>query len=527
MKNKFLAVAFLSIFLLISHNVQAANFIDNQTVEKDKKWTIKFTGDVGFDDVSKQGITITDSNGALVNVGIVEGEDKKTIIVTAPEDGYIQGESYILNIGSKVHSAEGKALKKEYKIHFNIKKEVLEQQSCNGNLLNKSFVAKQGDWIYYRNLDDGSKLYKKNEAQEAEKIKLSDRSASNINVVGDWVYFIDFIDDFNTKICKVKTDGSDETIVCKANYDSGPYANDDKWDMTVVGDWIYYHDDYYAGDGKDSIYKIKTDGTCKQMVCDCFTDSMIVYGDWIYYRDALDCKIYKVTTDGKNKSKLNDDGSVQAFKIGGIIDGWIYYSYSSDVYKVRIDGSEKTKIFNIEHDNKECVSNINVSNGWMYYRIQCAVSPNNSDVDGKVFKVKLDGSCNTKLFDGGFDVIFMNVIDDVVFVTNETDVLRSDTGNTFKVFPPPKPWTRISPNNTVVIGLSQYSYFDYYKIYVGNTSEQGPFAEAVNSDWNLENKWKLDCSSISLPYFGPKMYIKLTGVKDGVESEEKIISVYK
>jgi serpin B len=121
MKNKFLMAVIFSAFLLIAPNVQAANFTDNQTVDANKTWTLTFIGAVSFDDATKQGITVTDSKGNLVNVSIQLGADNKSVIVTAPQEGYTPGESYILNIGTKVHSNKGKALKNEYKLHFNIK----------------------------------------------------------------------------------------------------------------------------------------------------------------------------------------------------------------------------------------------------------------------------------------------------------------------------------------------------------------------------------------------------------------------
>ncbi|ADK14933.1 hypothetical protein WX45_03413 [Clostridium ljungdahlii DSM 13528] len=120
-KNVILMTAIFSLFFLISFNVQAASFTDNQTVDSNKTWTIKFTSDIGFDDLTKQGITVTDSKGTKVNVGLQLGQDGRTITVTAPKGGYTAGKSYILNIGNKVHSTKGKVLNKEYKLNFNIK----------------------------------------------------------------------------------------------------------------------------------------------------------------------------------------------------------------------------------------------------------------------------------------------------------------------------------------------------------------------------------------------------------------------
>jgi len=121
MKNKFLIAAFLSASLLIAPNVKAASYTDNQTVDINKTWTIKFTGNVKVDDSAKQGITVTDSKGSKVDIGIQIGKDNKTVKITAPQGGYTSGESYTLVLGTNTHSTKGKTLKKEYLLHFNVK----------------------------------------------------------------------------------------------------------------------------------------------------------------------------------------------------------------------------------------------------------------------------------------------------------------------------------------------------------------------------------------------------------------------
>lgn len=101
--------------------VKAASFIDDGTVDSNKIWTIKFTSEVGFDDLTKQGITVTNSKGVRENIGINLGQDSKTVTVTAPSEGYTPGENYTLVIGTNTHSKKGNTLKKEYRLHFNIK----------------------------------------------------------------------------------------------------------------------------------------------------------------------------------------------------------------------------------------------------------------------------------------------------------------------------------------------------------------------------------------------------------------------
>lgn len=101
--------------------VKAVNFTDNQTVDINKTWTVKFTTEVGFDDLTQKGITVTDSKGTVVDVDIQLGKDSKTVMVTAPQSGYTPGENYTLNVGGDVHSKAGKTLKNQFKLHFNIK----------------------------------------------------------------------------------------------------------------------------------------------------------------------------------------------------------------------------------------------------------------------------------------------------------------------------------------------------------------------------------------------------------------------
>ncbi|WPC40149.1 hypothetical protein [Clostridium sp. JS66] len=121
MKNTFIRVTLFSFFLLFSTSVQASNFTDYQTVDSNKTWTIKFTQKISLDDLTKQGITVADNEGNIVNTIICLGQNDKELIVTPPENGYTLGKSYVLNIGTKVHSVNGKKLNTECKLHFNIK----------------------------------------------------------------------------------------------------------------------------------------------------------------------------------------------------------------------------------------------------------------------------------------------------------------------------------------------------------------------------------------------------------------------
>lgn len=160
---------------------------------------------------------------------------------------------------------------------------------------------------------------------------------------------------------------------------------------------------------------------------------------FIYYSGAYS-GLYKMKTDGTEKVKLLDDSVADI----NVVDGWIYYlsernykqNPNSRIYKVKIDGTCKTKVYsqdnisnlivtnkyiyyktftsglgdfdyaickmNIDSTNKELVtseqwiSNINYNNGYIYYNTN----------DG-IYKIKDDGTDKVKLYNGktGFMII--------------------------------------------------------------------------------------------------------------------------
>ncbi|APM40037.1 SGNH/GDSL hydrolase family protein [Clostridium kluyveri] len=90
-------------------------------VDVNKKWTITFTGEVGFDDSTKDAIIVTDSKGNKVNTTLELGEDNKSIIVYPPTTGYIEGESYTLTVGKQCHDKNRKQMKQDRTLNFSIK----------------------------------------------------------------------------------------------------------------------------------------------------------------------------------------------------------------------------------------------------------------------------------------------------------------------------------------------------------------------------------------------------------------------
>jgi hypothetical protein len=65
------------------------------------------------------------------------------------------------------------------------------------------------------------------------------------------------------------------------------------------------------GDARGKLYKIKTDGTNKTKITDEYASYVNVSGDWIYYSNLNETErvleLYKIKTDGTNRTKINND----------------------------------------------------------------------------------------------------------------------------------------------------------------------------------------------------------------------------
>ena len=144
---------------------------------------LKFTKCILIDDFTKQAITVTDSKGTKANVGVELGEDRKTVIVKAPEGGYKSGENYTLNLGNNAHSNTGKAIKTEHKLHFTI-------QGNEDKTLNEKFKTKiksgnlSTDYTIEQALSDVEK-FQLNTLNIPVVIKIDNLSSSSMTVDKD------------------------------------------------------------------------------------------------------------------------------------------------------------------------------------------------------------------------------------------------------------------------------------------------------------------------------------------------------
>lgn len=257
-----------------------------------------------------------------------------------------------------------------------------------GNAANDGMAVEDDNYIYYINRSgdiygtspDYIYKIKKNSAPRKDlcdlkyNTKLIDDRVWNLNLVGDWIYYSNWIDPFHHGIYKVKTDGTGKTCI----------ANEAVGNMIVKGNWIYYVKRTNSHSiMENNVYKMSVDGSCRIKLNDDAVEDMTVCGDWIYYSNESDgYKPYRIKTDGTSRSKICDDETL----FMTAVDNTVYYSNNSDrekLYAINGDGSGKRKIVN------DRISFINAENDSIYY-------VNESD-GSTLYKVNSKGENRKKL----------------------------------------------------------------------------------------------------------------------------------
>ncbi|WP_353852916.1 DUF5050 domain-containing protein [Dehalobacter restrictus] len=242
----------------------------------------------------------------------------------------------------------------------------------------------KGDWIYYGgNITNNLYNLFKIRSDGTGRIKLSNDYMTGIYIVDDWIYYT--VAGYD-KLYKMYKDGSGRTEII-----SGYVGN-----VNIVGNWIYYTN----GSG-GSLYKIRTDGTGKILLSNDDSYDLNIAGDWIYYvkhSPAINY-LYKIRIDGTARTKLMDN--VDGYNIAG---DWIYLNgmgkgTEENLYKIGTDGtgySEVCTLYPSVSDYFE-VNIIKLEEEWLFFSIDLYQRMNTHS--NKLYKVRIDGTGYTKLSD--------------------------------------------------------------------------------------------------------------------------------
>lgn len=259
----------------------------------------------------------------------------------------------------------------------------------------------QGDWIYYA--DSVHKRIMKMRLDGSDVTKITDiiDEAAYLNVIGDTLYYLDESTVFERTrtIYTVRTDGTQKF----ESYLRGIGR------LQIVGDRMYWTSGSGFDDGKAAFYQTTIydfgGATIARNTTDDF-DSVSVVDDWVYYINNTDRSIYKMKTDGSQRTLLVDTYAKNCI----VSDGWVYYVTADYfyMYRVKTDGSEVNKLdFVGQVFSDGYTTKYSVENDWIYYMDH-----------RRLYKVKTDGSGYMVLTDGLSGFGHINVVGDWIFVEN-------------------------------------------------------------------------------------------------------------
>ncbi|MGF7060389.1 DUF5050 domain-containing protein [Brassicibacter mesophilus] len=286
-----------------------------------------------------------------------------------------------------------------------------ERGNSTANINNGGFVAKQGDWIYYRNYKDCYKLYKV-KTDESQKTKISDHDATYINIVGNWIYYINNND---KNIYKIKLNGNRLT---KLN--SGPSKN-----LLVIEDKVYYINEE---DGK--LYKMLNDGDEKIKITEDICLSFDIRNGRIYYIHENERSgkfhIYVLDINGKSENEICNGYYLYNVFVQG---NYIYYNHGKGIFYLN---SEKNSSTIISYGNDSLISesafgehivNFNVLGDWTYFiKYECNITTNLRNGKFEVIKMRTDGSNKTMLTSEMYaELRYLSIIDDSIYFVNQKE----------------------------------------------------------------------------------------------------------
>ncbi len=296
--------------------------------------------------------------------------------------------------------------------------------NTNANISNGGMSVLRDDWLYFANAADNFALYKIKTDGTGEG-RVSDDKPMFLNSFGDWLYFSGRED---LKLYKIKPDGSERILL----------SDEAVINVMVADGWIYYKKinpdrnespdaDTVGGSEYGRIFKIRTDGTGRQMVSGERIDEFNIAGGWIYYSGSTEndmfssgSKLYRMKPDGSANSRVGD------MAIGRfiVLEDYIYYLTAGGddprLWKMKLDGTGAVKL------TDEQVSSFNPRGGWIYYG-----NVTSEGMESELKKMKLDGTEATVINED--DPFVLNVHGDMlVYLSQKRNtrlkqiIMRSD-----------------------------------------------------------------------------------------------------
>lgn len=144
-------------------------------------------------------------------------------------------------------------------------------------------------------------------------------------------------------------------------------------------------------------------------------------GGWIYY--VSEDNLYKIKTDWTEKTKISQ-GKFNSIYVS---DGWVYYTNSEDgnLYKIKTDGTGQMKI---SDDN---IESFFVQGDWTYYRAK-GINASEKDISpkGVLYRVKIDGSEKIRIAEITLDSSAPKILGDWIYYSDSENLFKIRTDGT-------------------------------------------------------------------------------------------------
>jgi hypothetical protein len=244
-----------------------------------------------------------------------------------------------------------------------------KSSNTSGNMANNGRVLKYDGWVYYS--FDESGLYRMKE-DGSQKKKICDGMYDNLTAYDGYIYgycrYTKTNNPEETGLFRLKPDGTERVKI----------SDKSMLFVTIYDGWIYYT----SFDDNFKPYKMKLDATDDQKLSDYSASYINVDNQWVYFQnDANGGRIYKVKHDGSQITEVSDHGNMYTYLN---IDGeWIYFSGHYFLYKMKVDGTELTPLF------EELINNVNSKDSWIYFSV----------FEEGIYRIKTDGTQLQKLRD--------------------------------------------------------------------------------------------------------------------------------
>ncbi len=266
--------------------------------------------------------------------------------------------------------------------------------------------------LYYKNINDWNKLYSK-DLETGVETKLSDVEVMSINSTSTKVSYVSLVDYY---VYEVDKDGKNTKKISST-------TTINNW---ILGDYLYTRDNHlYNNLNRLSLSTLKTEELFGNIlkINPVSNPADLLKGNgvssfefekdgWIYTTTGKG--IYKMKTDGTSKTKISE---INAHKMV-VISDWIYfinYDHLNWIYRMKLDGSEVGLVSN--HPSSHFI----VKDEWIYFE---AYTLDRVRTDGTGYTnlaYSLSGDINPPFFIENNKIIYQVRLDDYF-----TQIMRCD-----------------------------------------------------------------------------------------------------